>query len=257
MNRFAYVSAVTVLILASALTLLGQSVYPTGTTIYDPSQTWSGYTVLSPLRTQAVIVIDMNGNVVKRWDGYVNSAGGPARIFPDGIVMGANGARPPHQESLELVQRYFEGNLIWRFDRGEQITTNDGKPVWSLRQHHDWQRDDFPAGYYSPAFKPSIEGGNTLILTHTNRAQPTVANAELEDDRLIEVSPKGELLWEWVASDHIDELGFSADARNAIKATPGVNNARASFDWLHINSATMSGRIIGSMKAISDSRRIT
>jgi hypothetical protein len=44
-----------------------------------------------------------------------------------------------------------------------------------------------------------------------------------------------------VASDHIDELGFSADARNAIKAAPGVNNARASFDWLHINSATYVG----------------
>src|SRR5215510_4205733 len=241
MNRSTHVSAVIILMLSSALTLAGQSVYPTGTTIYDPNQTWSGYTVLSPLRTQAVIVIDMNGNVVKRWDGYVNSAGGPARIFPDGVVMAANGTRPLHQESLELVQRDFEGNLIWRFDRGEQITTGDGNTISSVRQHHDWQREDFPAGYYSPAFKPSIEGSNTLVLTHTNRARPNVARAELEDDRLIEVSPKGGILWEWVASDHIDELGFSADARNAIKAAPGVNNARGSFDWLHINSATYVG----------------
>jgi hypothetical protein len=30
----------------------------------------------------------------------------------------------------------------------------------------------------------------------------------LEDDRLIEVSPDGNIVWEWVASDHIDELGF-------------------------------------------------
>jgi hypothetical protein len=164
-----------------------------------------------------------------------------AYIFPDGIVMAANGTRPPHQESLELVQRDFEGNLIWRFDRTEQITTSDGKSIWSARQHHDWQREDFPAGYYSPEFKPSIEGSSTLILTHTNRARPNVASAELEDDRLIEVSPKGEILWEWVASDHIDELGFSADARSAIKAAPGVNNTRASFDWLHINSATYLG----------------
>ncbi len=41
--------------------MVAQSVYPTGTTIYDPTQTWNGYTVLSPLRTQAVVVIDMNG----------------------------------------------------------------------------------------------------------------------------------------------------------------------------------------------------
>ena len=103
----------------------------------------------------------MNGNVLKRWDGYNDSAGGPARIFPDGIVMAAGGARPGHQESLELVQRDFEGHVIWRFDQGEQITTNDGKTTWSARQHHDWQREDFPAGYYSPAFKPSIRDGLT------------------------------------------------------------------------------------------------
>ena len=241
MTRRTQACAAAVFFFVLALTVAAQSVYPTGTTIFDPDRAWSGYTVLSPLRTQAVIVIDMNGNVVKRWDGYVNSAGGPARIFPDGIVMAANGARPPHQESLELVQRDFEGNLIWRFDRTEQITTSDGKTISSARQHHDWQREDFPAGYYSPVFKPSIEGSNTLILTHKNRARPNVASAELEDDRLIEVSPKSEILWEWVASDHIDELGFSAEARNAIKAAPSVNNARGSFDWLHVNSATYVG----------------
>jgi hypothetical protein len=157
MTRRTQACAAAVFFFVLVLRVAAQSVYPTGTTIYNPDRSWNGYTVLSPLRTQAVIVIDMNGNIVKRWDGYVNSAGGPARIFPDGIVMAANGARPPHQESLELVQRDFEGNLIWRFDRTEQITTNDGKTIWSARQHHDWQREDFPAGYYSPKFEPSIE----------------------------------------------------------------------------------------------------
>ena len=89
------------------LTLAAQSVYPTGTTIYDPDRAWNGYTVLSPLATQAVLVIDMNGTVVKRWDGYNNSAGGPARVLPGGFVVAASGARPPHQESLELIQRDF------------------------------------------------------------------------------------------------------------------------------------------------------
>src|SRR5215510_3080665 len=96
------VLAAVVLLSACGLILAAQSVYPTGTTLYDPGKTWNGYTVLSPLGTQAVIVIDMNGKVVKQWDGFVNSAGGPARVFPNGIVMGANGNNPPHQESLEL-----------------------------------------------------------------------------------------------------------------------------------------------------------
>jgi hypothetical protein len=235
------VCAATTLVCALACTLAAQSVYPTGTTIYDPSRTWNGYTVLSPLGTQAVIVIDMNGNVVKQWDGYVNSAGGPARIFPDGVVMAANGNNPPHQESLELIQRDFEGHVMWRFDHNQQIPARDGKMIWSARQHHDWQRDDFPAGYYSPGVKPGTEGAKTLILTHTNDTRPNVASATLEDDRLIEVAWNGDVTWEWTASDHVDELGFSPAARNAIKTAPGTNGARSSFDWLHINSATYVG----------------
>ena len=226
---------------ALAPSLVGQSVYPTGTTIYDPDRAWNGYTVLSPLGTQAVLVIDMNGTLVQHWDGYNNSAGGPARVLPGGFVMAASGVNPPHQESLELVQRDFAGAVVWRFSRAEQIKTREGSTIWSARQHHDWQRESFPAGYYSPDSTPALGGGNTLILTHTNRTQAKVADVQLEDDRLIEISWSGEIGWEWVASDHIDELGFAADARQAIKTAGSFNAARGSFDWLHINSATYVG----------------
>jgi len=230
-------------IVLSALSLrpVAQTVYPTGTTIYDPERSWNGFTVLSPLGTQAVLVVDMNGNVVKRWDGFNNSAGGPARVFPGGIVMSANGARPPHQESLELVRKDFAGAVLWRFSDNEPITTREGTTVKSARQHHDWQLESFPAGYYSPESTPLLDGVNTLVLTHTDRTQPNVADVTLEDDRLIEVSPSGRITWEWIASDHIDELGFAADARKAIKAAGTFNEARGSFDWLHVNSATYVG----------------
>ncbi|HLG56613.1 MAG TPA: hypothetical protein VI485_14845 [Vicinamibacterales bacterium] len=124
------------------------SVYPTGTTIYDPDRSWNGYTVLSPLGTPAVLVIDMNGNVVKRWDNFNNSAGGPARVLPGGFVMAASGANPPRQESVELILRDFGGKTVWQFSRNEQVKTRDGSMIWSSRQHHDWQRETFPAGYY-------------------------------------------------------------------------------------------------------------
>ena len=217
-----------------------QTVYPTGTTIYDPDKSWNGFTVLSPLGTQAVLVIDMNGNVVKRWDGFNNSAGGPARVFPGGIVMSAAGARPPHQESLELVRKDFDGNTLWKFSDNESISTREGTTTMSARQHHDWQLESFPAGYYSPESTPSFDG-NTLVLTHTDRMQPNVADVMLEDDRLLELAPSGRVVWEWVASDHIDELGFSPDARKAIKAAGTLNSARGTFDWLHVNSATYVG----------------
>ena len=234
-------SAALAAICLGAITLRAQTVYPTGTTIYDPSRAWSGFTVLSPLNTQAAIVIDMNGNVVKRWDGFVNSAGGPARIFPGGAVMAAEGVNPPRQESLELLLRDFDGHVLWRFDHNQQIQTRDGKTIWSARQHHDWQRQDYPAGYYSPETSPSAQSGSkTLVLTHTNHTRPDIADAALEDDRLIEVSPGGEIVWEWVASDHVDEFGFSTAARAAIR-TGATGGRGGGFDWLHINAATYVG----------------
>ena len=238
-----------VLLCVCAAAAAAQSVYPTGTTIYDPAKAWNGYTVLSPLNTQAAIVIDMNGNVVKQWDGVNNSAGGPARVFPGGAVMAASGANPPRQESLALVARDFDGRVLWTFDHNQEIQ-RDGKPVWSARQHHDWQREDYPAGYYSPDAKPSVLGGNTLLLTHTNHTSTGIADATLEDDRLIEVSPAGDVVWEWLASDHVEEFGFSPAARAAIRSAAiaagqgrggGPTAPRRSFDWLHINAATYVG----------------
>ena len=172
MLRSRYVLA-TALMLCSLLASAAPSVYPTGVTIYDPARSWNGFTILSPLGGPAR-VIDMNGNVVKDWDEYNNSAGGPSRVFPGGVVMGATGARPPHQESLALEQRDFDGKLIWRFDHNEQVETREGETIWSLRQHHDWQREDFPAGYYSPGVEPGT-GSRTLVLTHTNHDDPAVA----------------------------------------------------------------------------------
>ncbi len=242
MTRSTGALAAAVLAAASALLFAAPSVYPTGTTRYDPGLAWNGFTVLSPLGTQAAIVIDMNGNIVKQWDGYNSSAGGPVRILPGGVVIGAAGANPPRQESLELVARDFDGKVLWRFDHNEQIETRDHGKVWGLRQHHDWQRPDFPAGYYAPGVAPAAAGGRTLILTHTNHVRPNVApGATLEDDRLLELSPEGKLTWEWLVSDHIDEFHFNDEARKAIASASAGTPAGRAFDWFHMNSATYVG----------------
>src|SRR6187399_5793 len=109
MTRLTCASVAVVALILLATRPAAQTVYPTGTTIYDADRAWNGFTVLSPLGTPAVLVIDMNGTVVKRWDNFNNSAGGPARVLPGGFVKAANGVRPPFQESLELVLRDFDG----------------------------------------------------------------------------------------------------------------------------------------------------
>lgn len=226
------------------------TVFPTGTTIYDPERAWNGFTVLSSLDTQAVLVIDMNGRVVKRWDGFNLSAGGPARILPEGVLIAPSGAFPGHQESTALRAVDFGGTELWRFDRVEEIEI-EGVRQWSARQHHDWQRSDFPGGYYSPQFTPSPAGGKTLLLTHTSHRDPAIADVLLEDDRLIEFDGDGKIMWEWRAADHADEFGFDGPARAAIaragasrpESPPGatVGPARDGYDWLHSNAATYVG----------------
>ena len=216
------------------------TVYPTGTTIYQPDRTWSGYTILDTHEEQGAVLIDMNGNVVKRWTG-VAAVPGPARILPGGYVMGGDTPRSPHQEAFALVQLDWDGNEVWRFDRAEQVQTEEGETVWGSRQHHDWQREGSAVGYYAPGSEPSTNSGRTLILAHRNVLRPEISDKVLEDDYIYEVSWDGEILWEWLASDHVEELGFSEDARNVIYRSADWNEERQTADWLHINSASYLG----------------
>ena len=172
--------------------------------------------------------------------------------------MAARGARPPHQESLELIRRDFDGKDLWQFSRGEQIATREGGMVWSARQHHDWQLESFPAGYYSPENTPDVNSGNTLILTHTDRMQPTVADVMLGDDRLIEVSSNGR-----------DRLGVGGErphrrvrVRRRMREAPSRPRAASTRRGAASTGCTstrrpMSDRTSGSTRATCASRRTT
>lgn len=213
------------------------SVYPTGTTIYEPGRAWNGYTVFRT-PNQGDVLIDMNGREIRR---LTETPGHPVRILPGGYVVGGSVIRSPHQEFVALVQWDWEGNEVWRFDRTEQVQTRDGKTVWAARQHHDWQREGSPAGYYAPGSEPLVTGGRTLILAHKNVTVPAISDKRLEDDYMLEISWEGEILWDWLASDHVEEFGFSEEARNAIHGSVRWNEARQSADWLHINSMSYVG----------------
>lgn len=167
MTRLATALASALLCLAAVQGSTSPSVYPTGTTIYDPERAWNGYTVLSPLSSGAAVVIDMNGNVVKRWDDYNNAAGGPAPVLPGGGIVAAVGARPPHQEALELVQRDFDGDTVWSFGRNEQVETRAGEIVWEYMYPRDeGGRNDVYRGYRLPCgWIPQIDRPDEVAVT--------------------------------------------------------------------------------------------
>ena len=116
----------------------------------------------------------------------------PFRILPGGYFMGATAARPPHQETIALAELAWDGREVWRFDRAEQVQLADKSQTWAARQHHDWQREGYAAGYYAPGAAPLVESGRTLVLSHKNVRVPAIADEMLEDDYLIEVSWDGQ-----------------------------------------------------------------
>jgi hypothetical protein len=222
----------------AAIIFAKSTVFPTGTTLYKPDKCWNGFTVFSANVTGEIILIDMNGNVVKEWKGI---SGFPARLLPGGYVMGYIGTRPNHQDSTALVQADWDGKVIWKFDRAEEIKDEDKAPYWSARQHHDWQREGNPVGYYTPALEFKVKSGNTIILSHKDVDNPRVTNRRLVDDYIYEVTWDGKIIWEWLASDHFDELGFDEAAKNTIFRNPSWNSTRGTADWAHINSMSVLG----------------
>jgi arylsulfotransferase ASST len=228
-----------VIVALACTTFSAPSVYPTGTTIYRPDKTWSGYTVFDTPNEQGAVLIDMNGTLLRRWK-EVAAVPGPARLLPGGDLIGGSTRRRPHQEARALLQISWKGETVWKFDRAD-LVEEAGTSTWMARQHHDWQREGSPTGDYAPDALPMTIGGKTLILTHKNVTRPEISDKLLEDDRLIEVSWDGKIVWDWLASDHVDSFGFTEQARNAIHRSPAWTDNRGSGDWLHVNAAAYLG----------------
>lgn len=217
------------------------SVFPTGATLYDPARAWSGYTLFQATEHGAVLV-DMNGAVVREWP---ELHGFPNKILPGGAILGHSGERDPRygmQDMLDLIQVDWEGNVTWSFDRYEKVSDPGNESRWMARAHHDYQRAGNPVGYYAPGLEPQVEGGNTLILAHTNLVNEAISDKVLLDDTIIEVDWQGNVVWEWRCSDHFEELGFDDAARTALYNNPNMRASGGGMgDWMHINSMSTLG----------------
>jgi len=218
------------------------TIYPTGTTVYNPEKAFNGYTIFIARETGPTLV-NMNGNVVHMWKGL---QGFPAKLLPGGYVMGHLGVRNPkfsYMDQTDLVQVDWDGEVVWKFDKFEYIEDpgmNEG--MWMARQHHDYQREGSSTGYYAPGQRPLTNKGNTLILGHKNITNPGISDKELVDDVIYEVTWEGDIVWEWFCSEHFDEMDFSEDAKNAMSRNPNMVVGKGEVgDWMHINTMSTLG----------------
>ncbi|GIO14902.1 thioredoxin [Cohnella xylanilytica] len=218
------------------------TIYPTGATLYDPERAWNGYTLYQAADLGALL-IDMNGREVRLWSGL---RGSPNKIRPGGRVMGSTALRDPRygmQDQVDVVEADWNGRIVWCFDRHEYVEDPGLPSRWMARAHHDYQHSGDPV-YYTPESdgEAGPASGPTLILAHRNVTVPAISDQRLTDDVLLETDEGGRIVWEWLASDHVDELGLGDDARRAMRRNPNVR--RRGVDpgmWLHMNAASRIG----------------
>ena len=215
------------------------SVHPMGTIIYKPEKCFNGYTLFQANEHGATL-IDMNGGVVNHWH---NLQGMPNKLLPGGQVFGSLGERDTRygwQDQKNLVQVDWDGQIIWQFDHNEYIEDPDNAPQWMARQHHDFQREGNPVGYYVPGMSCQTDGGHTLILCHQDVCVPEISPHPLISDRIIEVDWEGNIVWQWSVHEHFAELGFDEIAKNALARNPNFVSI-GKGDWMHINCMSVLG----------------
>ena len=220
-------------------------------TVYDEDKCCIGYTLCGILpefsNTKIInsifnlqpcsVLIDMNGNIIKKWDTDPR----PVKMLPSGSIISGIGGYQGGWESCNLTQLDWNGNVEWTFCNWD--INEDGKNV--ARQHHDFQREGNPVGYYAPG-QDFVENGKTLVLAHNTTHNLSVSfRTLLHDDVIYEVNWDGTLTgFKWLASEHISEMGFDIKSRIGMWLHPGGAGRGIlcpNCDILHINSVSYLG----------------
>jgi len=207
--------------LASVTTaaLAGPSVFPTGTTRYDPARAYNSF-VLFTGGDNVARLIDLNGNTVRSW----KDAGGHSTLINPAVNGGHQGHvfvtlettegqgtdlvpdRTTGRISKTIGELDWDGKVVWQF--GEKA------PGGRAQQHHDWAR---------------LPNGNTVALANQVHPVKGFRLPQILDDVIYEVNAEGDVVWKWVASEHLDEFGFTAEQLKLVR------NAE-SADYLHFNN---------------------
>ena len=207
----------------STRTPASPSSYPDGTTRYDKARAFDSDVIFTSGDNIARL-IDLNGKVVRQW----NDAG-MYSTFLDPALAGAAGhvlvtLETAKGSGTDLVP----GRIAERISKTIGELDWDGKLVWSFgaqapgglaQQHHDWAR---------------LPNGNTVVLSNLVHAVPGFRVERVLDDVIYEVDAKGAIVWKWLASDHLDEFGFTAEQLKLIRGSE-------SADYLHVNNMKVVG----------------
>ena len=220
------------------------SVYPTGVTRYDPATAYNSYVIFSG-QDKRTHLIDMNGNEVHRWD----AEGFPPVLLDPALTGGKRGNVLLQLASVTgtsnegnglrnqaIGELDWDSNVVWQWGsagaaQDVYAAPVEGKapsqvPGGSAKQHHDWRR---------------LPNGNTLVLANLVHPIKGFTAPQVLDDVIYEVNKQGDIVWKWVASEHLNEFGFSPASLKLVKDSLSPRGRAAPFDYLHINNMSVLG----------------
>lgn len=160
-----------------------------GAIYHDSRKSYNGFTLINPIGKSFPYLIDMHGKVINHWN-----IGGPlssdARLLPNGNLLCTLRNDDGPMADLEgsggiLLEIDWHGNIVWKYE----------DPFL----HHGFYRRD---------------NGNTLVLKWVQMPPALAAkvkggvsgserNGVMWGDAIQEITPGGEIVWEWVAHEHL------------------------------------------------------
>lgn len=160
-----------------------------GVLVYDRGRATPGFTLIVPLSGKAAYLIGMRGEVVHQWS-FPLTPGNYAYLLSNGHLLwsGRTDDGPPLRRGKGgLLREYdWEGKVLWEY----------GDPG----QHHDFRR--LPNGniiylgweLISPEVARRVKGGRP----------GTERDGVMYGDYILEVTSKGEIVWEWHACSDME-----------------------------------------------------
>ncbi len=162
-----------------------------GVTVLIPGKCDDSYRLYSSRGTEAAHLIDAAGREVHRWAYEQGHSWHYAEMQPNGNLIAII-------KDVMILELDWHSRLVWKAE---------------MRAHHDFAR---------------LPNGHTLVVSRRRLTHPWTHAGKLDCDVLIELTAAGEVVWQWHAEQHAEQI-----ARIVALQLPPSRRFR---DWPHVNT---------------------
>ena len=207
---------------------MGYSLFVSGLTHKDEKRAFPGFTLFTTMSGDAFNLIDMDGQVVRRWTPPAGMKAFYATGLPNGNLLaqcvdGSETGGPAGGRAAAVLELDWDNDVVWEY-RNPAL-------------HHDHQRT--PQGTTILIAAEMLDKETSMHFAH---GDPVTPDGRILSEALIEVGADGRVLWEWHANEHLD---------------PEIEKYRVGSggnQWLHANAVHVlpDGNIMTSFNTLSE-----